>query len=729
MKSHFSKYFVLPLGGLLIVVLLILSATTSWAGGGGDSACNSFPYTQVEKLKLPPEQKRQLGAALKKQVVSVRLEVYEASSCGFQEPYRISIANLNEDKSFSVKVEGLELDEYFIVLLAKADSNGYGRTLFYSTQLVNVRSTTEPARISPEFNIFPDQKVTIKMSGVPGDFSGNQGIIIVNHDGGSHWTDPNDVTEDSVSVDVYVRADQVLGDAVITDSTGETTTVLDLSGVSIVETVVAGRSIAQVAYNESATGGVVIENITFAYENIMPKKFVLDFSAAPMVYREGYPEWIYFLVGEKRYVVPYSHIDNTYGEKVIASWGRSVTEAKSVPGDELEMISLGANATMKPGTFYFKTTTDSTVWEVFEEGRIRSADIAALNESLGDGWQARLVVDIPDIFFTNYDIQRDVEVDEACEAYVQLSKESPLAGYVLRNTANNEFIRFSWVNTCSVGVNVQEFAMRSFGTASSRDVTDVTCGMMNKKSQESVSTKDGQNEVIFTGGYYLPAMSKQTMVCMSTVGEFAENSVESAFYLYRIKAVDDSGYGVFVDHKPLLSSDRVNGGELFVTSESMTIVDSILTPGFVQYESSSDGPSGRPSESEVVAEIDIYASGPEDGTFVGVMISVNHNRGEGGTPPEWTFVRSHIDVVGGRLETFLVDESATQVSFSNGVFGHSIEIDTGAFANFKIAADTSEFQEGDVLEIGIDRLTWELSDGTRVSQKYGDSLGTVVATY
>jgi len=87
------------------------------------------------------------------------------------------------------------------------------------------------------------------------------------------------------------------------------------------------------------------------------------------------------------------------------SWYTDFNGVQVVSQSELESYALGANVTMRPGTWLAKITTNPTVYAVEPGGKLRSIVSEANAISLwGANW-AKMVRDVPDGFFTNYTIQ------------------------------------------------------------------------------------------------------------------------------------------------------------------------------------------------------------------------------------------------------------------------------------------------------------------------------------
>lgn len=120
-------------------------------------------------------------------------------------------------------------------------------------------------------------------------------------------------------------------------------------------------------------------------------------SAGQLIKMNGLSTVYYLGSDMKRYVFPNS---TTY-----FAWYGDFNTVQTVSQSELEGYSLGANVTMRPGTWLVKITTNPTVYAVEPGGKLRSIVSEANAASLwGANW-AKMVRDVPDAFFTNYTIQ------------------------------------------------------------------------------------------------------------------------------------------------------------------------------------------------------------------------------------------------------------------------------------------------------------------------------------
>lgn len=108
------------------------------------------------------------------------------------------------------------------------------------------------------------------------------------------------------------------------------------------------------------------------------------------------PAVYYYAADGKRYVFPN---ENTY-----FSWYPDFSGVKEITDEELAVIPIGGNITIRPGTFLVKITTDPKVYAVTTGGVLHWVETEDVAQKLWlSNWATR-VVDVPDSFFTNYTI-------------------------------------------------------------------------------------------------------------------------------------------------------------------------------------------------------------------------------------------------------------------------------------------------------------------------------------
>ena len=77
--------------------------------------------------------------------------------------------------------------------------------------------------------------------------------------------------------------------------------------------------------------------------------------------------------------------------------------------DDLYEIPLGGNVLYKPGALLVKIQTDPKVYAVGANGKLKWVKSEAIAKALyGENWN-KLIDDVPDSFFTNYEIDEPIE--------------------------------------------------------------------------------------------------------------------------------------------------------------------------------------------------------------------------------------------------------------------------------------------------------------------------------
>lgn len=128
--------------------------------------------------------------------------------------------------------------------------------------------------------------------------------------------------------------------------------------------------------------------------------FTADGASPGALIKATGPAVYYYSTDGKRYVFPNSA---TY-----FTWYGDFSGVVTVSDAELASIPIGGNVTYRPGVRLVKITTDPKVYAVDADGELRWVASEAVARALyGDDWNTQ-VDDIPDAFFTNYRLGRDI---------------------------------------------------------------------------------------------------------------------------------------------------------------------------------------------------------------------------------------------------------------------------------------------------------------------------------
>ncbi len=91
-------------------------------------------------------------------------------------------------------------------------------------------------------------------------------------------------------------------------------------------------------------------------------------------------------------------------ETVWNSYYTDFSKVKTISQDVMAQIPLGKNATLRAGTWLIKIPTDSKVYAVEPSGVARWIENASIAQDLyGQNWATR-VIDLPDVFFSDYTV-------------------------------------------------------------------------------------------------------------------------------------------------------------------------------------------------------------------------------------------------------------------------------------------------------------------------------------
>lgn len=127
-----------------------------------------------------------------------------------------------------------------------------------------------------------------------------------------------------------------------------------------------------------------------------------------LIKAEGSPEVYYYAPDGKRYLFP--------NEKIYKSWFIDFSSVIEVDAQVIGQIPLGGNIYYRPGIVMVKIPSNPKVYVVAQNGVLRSVKSEALAKKLyGDDW-AWLVDDLPESFFVNYTIGKELESEDDFDA-------------------------------------------------------------------------------------------------------------------------------------------------------------------------------------------------------------------------------------------------------------------------------------------------------------------------
>ncbi len=204
---------------------------------------------------------------------------------------------------------------------------------------------------------------------------------------------------------------------------------------------------------------------------------------------------VYYLKGSKRYVFPNS--------KTYMTWYRDFSSVMTISQSELESYPLGGNVTYRPGVKLVKITTDPKVYAVDSNRTLRSIVSEANAISLwGANW-ASMVEDVPDAFFTNYNV--GTPLTAGMYGTGQLAK--------LANSSEvNYFDGSSWRKFSGESAfNANRFSFAHVATAPSSWTSFSPVGSMISGVEASlIDTASGAGGVVSTGSGLTVALSAST---------------------------------------------------------------------------------------------------------------------------------------------------------------------------------------------------------------------------
>lgn len=117
---------------------------------------------------------------------------------------------------------------------------------------------------------------------------------------------------------------------------------------------------------------------------------------------------LYYVADGKRYVFS--------NEKTYNTWFNDFDGVLTLTPEQIYALPLAGNILYRPGIVLVKITTDPKVYAVSAKGTLRWVKTEAMAKKLyGDDWN-KLIDDIPDSFFTNYNVGAAIENDDDYDA-------------------------------------------------------------------------------------------------------------------------------------------------------------------------------------------------------------------------------------------------------------------------------------------------------------------------
>ncbi|MFH1890611.1 MAG: CARDB domain-containing protein, partial [Candidatus Kuenenbacteria bacterium] len=134
---------------------------------------------------------------------------------------------------------------------------------------------------------------------------------------------------------------------------------------------------------------------------------------------ENRTDAVYYLgTDNKRYVIPFLNNSNIKTD-TFNSWNVDQSKIKTVSQLTVEIYALGGNIVLRPGTNLIKTAANSTIYAIGPKGSLFAVN-DSLNDLYGANWNSRLVT-VPDVFFSNYTIGRDLVNSYPSGSFVKYS--------------------------------------------------------------------------------------------------------------------------------------------------------------------------------------------------------------------------------------------------------------------------------------------------------------------
>ena len=168
--------------------------------------------------------------------------------------------------------------------------------------------------------------------------------------------------------------------------------------------------------------------VCFVFMSFAPVVSAETSHKGKVVKMAGLSTLYYVADDDKRYVFP--------NAKIFNSWFSDFSGVEELSQDDLQNLPLGGNVRYRPGVLLVKITTDPKVYAVGNNGQLHWVMTEALALALyGEDWNI-LVDDVPDSFFTDYEVSdpiddesdydADTEADARAKMWIHLKENNLL---------------------------------------------------------------------------------------------------------------------------------------------------------------------------------------------------------------------------------------------------------------------------------------------------------------
>lgn len=478
---------------------------------------------------------------------------------------------------------------------------------------------------------------------------------------------------------------------------------------------------------------------------------------------------VYYYAGGERYVFP--------NEATYFSWYSDFSGVVTISASELQAIPLGDNVVIRPGTKLVKITTDPKVYAVSPNGMLHHVDSEARAIALyGADWASR-VVDVPDSFFTNYEIGDPIDSDTHPEGALVKYAGSAEIYYINGDGEKQAFAsmdafnanRFKLADVVTIDDSIT-YPDGSDITGAMSDLTDTSQGALGTSSggnggsltvslassspsatqiPAGVSVKFGTFNLKATGGdveittLTLKATGLGTATYVDDVTLYVAgkkvstsknvNSEGNATFNFADPIVVTSGttkeltvwatiqstksgfFALGVANADAIGSDASSVGGSFPVSTATMQAEGDVTVGQLTFDASDNDTTANVGEDDVsFVEFTAAASSTEDVWFEGITLRNNGNmRGD-----DLGMIYLYHD--GNEIASALMDNDK-YVSFAFD----AIQIESGQTESFEVRGDIDGGNANDTIQLYIK----DDSDVNAVGDLYGYQVSVVKTAF
>jgi hypothetical protein len=216
-------------------------------------------------------------------------------------------------------------------------------------------------------------------------------------------------------------------------------------------------------------------------------------------------------------------------ELTYQSWyGNDFSHIVTVADNTLAGFPLGKNITIRPGTYLVKVQTSPKVYSLEQGGVLREIENEDIAKAIyGQNWNKK-IVDIPDVFFENYQIGLPIVHDYTIPDNILFQDKSTKKYYYKTNDLLREFKSVQDVLANNLRLSDAIVSSRSFAVRT-RPIVGQDKNIFNPAAKPITPSRDCENKKLKVAMIFLPD-GKYTAAELQNL-ELIKNQISSRFFM------------------------------------------------------------------------------------------------------------------------------------------------------------------------------------------------------